>query len=622
MAQFVQTLNLDHPMSQAVALEAAVNFFDEENHKTQLDVSDNLNSSLEKNREIRTTSIVKKIEEQCQQIFTELAPRVNTLLQNNDDEPITSTPFSPACIAVVLKAVLHENSELKINEPSLIKRAEDIAPLHMKKVYTKLSKLLSSVPNNEKSVPQKNAPESNPAIPEQNSLEQQEATQHLSLADRISERNNANMQLLEKLINIKATPPDASPIGSADYAELIQGIGLELEINRQAGHTHSPYDGLEPYLSKLPRQMSARFDALELLFEGITTHPLLTSIVCKSIQKLRIPFMQIALEGHFLTESAASAQRLLDGIIHTGMALEENAPEDNPLRMVIEDVTSRIANAPLINAALLDKELGRFLNITRTQEAQMRENLSKYLTRAEEFESQEANLLKASTLLDSLLQANTPAAISELFKIHWVFLLAHSNISVSQADNPAWTLAQEISQAADAAQKKESLSNEAIENLIKKIDENLKPFVPENRQRETLLSLCSKAFTKPTPPASEHTFFPSFSAVEQESGLSFFGYTGYSSEHTPPKFLSTLEVGDWLSIGLPDGRIYRGEIYWFGVERNAILLGRPYEKEGLIVSMRCLSLLEKRQAVLHIRPSTLVDDIAQTLIDMLPSSSS
>ena len=62
MAQFVQTLNLDHPMSQAVALEAAVNFFDEENHKTQLDVSDNLNSSLEKNREIRTTSIVKKIE--------------------------------------------------------------------------------------------------------------------------------------------------------------------------------------------------------------------------------------------------------------------------------------------------------------------------------------------------------------------------------------------------------------------------------------------------------------------------------------------------------------------------------------------------------------------------------
>lgn len=441
--------------------------------------------------------------------------------------------------------------------------------------------------------------------------------------------NDVGAQLLEALIQRRSSTEALEP-GTVAYAELVQEVATELEIARQSGSLLSPYEALKPSLPKLPSSMAGLLDTLELLFEGVVTHPMLSQPVQTGVARLRIPFMQLAMEDNFLSRTANPAQRLVDGILTLGMALEPDAPATHPLNQIVTDVTTRVANAPLVTTDFLEKELGRFLNMTRAQREQIQAHLARYLEQIERIEAREEALTRASLVLGGLMTPYTPLEIRALFERYWVFILAQIPAMDNKAALSEWSsLLTLSSQIADAAQPGHSASayQAAMEAFIPQIEEKLSVLKVNKTEQQQVLRSCAQAFTRLGKQGNQsgtaiqpQPYWPQLTPIQGVEQLTFFGHAGYSEALSPPTYLDVVEIGDWFCLGLPNGTLYRGQVHWIGTERNLLLLGRPQHDEGLVVSVRALAVLEAHGAARLIRPGHLVEEVSQTLLDMLPAA--
>lgn len=368
---------------------------------------------------------------------------------------------------------------------------------------------------------------------------------------------------------------------------------------------------------------AAAVEVVETVLTYVAAAEYLPETIRTVLAGLRVPMLRLALRSDtLLAEERHPALRLVDLIANVGRTLPPDCPPDLPVCRGLSLVARPLQRQPRIE----DRD---FLVALTGAETLLRSRQKGALARAEackdeaeRLERREVALHQASRAIYLLVGHRADPIVQAFIEGFWVHVLAKTAYRYG-TDSPQWTARVQVAHrllVSAMPEPDETVRQQLMAQmpaLMRSLEEGLAwlGLAPE-RIREGLapcLELHAALIAgRPGPePRFRRPAMPILGPVGERPDFRVLRYKQYfAGELSLAAEWAELEVGDSVSVGLPDGSTARGFVGLIGPARQLILIVDGDSGEMLAVTARALAQQASSPQTRLFRDESIVDEAA------------
>lgn len=409
---------------------------------------------------------------------------------------------------------------------------------------------------------------------------------------------NAGLDSLRNALSGQhASAPGAATVASAAGVEA--GVVLaqlrEWMLSPAREHRDDPLSLLSTDTFRLlALDTGTSVEMIERIFERISADASLPESVRAIVLRLRIPFIDRALEGDDLFRSAGqSVQKLIDGIGAIGDTLPMRADASHPAVHTLDGIVSELLATGSLGSTSLVRAASAVSAFLERRNLAAQAKLDDTEPLATKAERREAARLLASRALRVLLDDSRSAGATEFLSRHWMHVLV--NTLYRKGDkHPDWRtnlgIANEISLLA--------CTSTLPGDLTTRVELAMRSSGLDGKSVSTALNALGEALAQDqgaeSKPGKVAEAELSTSVASDNDKLFMVHHRGLADTSSRADSGTMPDVGAWVDLKLPSGDEFTGRVQWVGTLRNAGLVCDPDQGRCAIVTRRAISTLEDR----------------------------
>lgn len=545
---------------------------------------------------IRLTDFARRLRDRCEGPLGKLHLRFMTLLLQTD-AAAEQMPAGPETVCCGLRGLSDGLQMTPAERLAMLERIEAPLAHRFGMLYTRLNQLLDEQGIAPYAMMRAETPPARQPAPERAAAGN---TGSAATPQPVGALGELQRALLARMPAAPSSPMALDPGLSAALLDRVLGW-LGEQQNSGGGSTQRL--GASELGGLLAPPTRAAVEAIERVFEYIMAHPRLPTVGKAALARLRVPLLKLALlEPALMSNPDHPARQLINAMGACCLGLPVDLPPDHPVSRALGESSNRVQRLFDRDPAPLAAEVPRLDGLRAVRLTAVRERAAQFVAAAGRIERDEMATRFACRAVRALESESPPQPVCAFIEDHWLkvlvsTLLQHGDKSAEWrtqlmvADRLIWS-AQPKSEPEDRARLLKLLPE-----LLRRIHAGLAAVGVDEARRNALLSPCMAihsaalhgrtADVPPTPPLGSAL---AFEALPDVSGLRVLRMTGYMArEPALPDAAATLDVGDWLELGLPEGRQVRGQIGWVAPSRLVWLLVDPDRQGVLAVTQRALT---------------------------------
>ena len=368
---------------------------------------------------------------------------------------------------------------------------------------------------------------------------------------------------------------------------------------------------------------AAAVEVVETVLTYVAASPSLPATVRMILAQLRVPMLRLALRSEtLLAEERHPALRLVDLIANVGRTLPHDCPPELPVCRGLLLVVRPLQRVPRIEDRDFQVALTGAEVLLKSRQKGALARAAAYKDEAERLERREVALLQASRAIYLLIGHRAEAVAREFIEGYWVHVLAKAAYRYGTG-SPQWTSRVQTAHRllVSAMPEPDEVARQhlmaQLPALMRSLEEGLAwiGLAPE-RIREGLapcLELHAALIAgRPGPePRYRRPAVPVLGPVGERPDFRILRHKQYfAGELSLASEWAELEVGDSVSVGLPDGSTARGFVGLIGPARQLILVADGDSSDVLAVTARALAQQTASPQTQLCRDESIVDEAA------------
>lgn len=430
---------------------------------------------------------------------------------------------------------------------------------------------------------------------------------------------------LSVLAQHEDNPPQ--PAGNLDpglASALIERIEAWLGERQQYGAGVPVALGASELGALLSPVKAAAVEVIETICNYGSEAPRLPAVFRSLIARLRVPLLRLALRSEtLLAPERHAALRMVDQIANLGRMVAPDCSADRPVCRGLLTIVNNLVNAPRISDKEFEAALGAVEALVTSRQRTALARAAAFKDEVERMERRDVALQHACRALYLVIGHAKPSPVRNFLENYWVHVIAkvayrHGSDSVEWATrlHTANRLLATVDDSQGARSLKRRIAD--IPYLIEELKEGLTWVgLTESRIWDALapcMALHANLIAgKPAPDfvPRRSSCRPTLGRRLEKNGLRVLKHKQYVPGELPlPPAWAALEIGDPVSVALPDGSVMRGFVALFAPQRQAILIADGDQDLQLAITARALSQQVELPESQLFRPASLVDEAA------------
>lgn len=377
--------------------------------------------------------------------------------------------------------------------------------------------------------------------------------------------------------------------------------------------------------SELGALLSPSKAAAVEVVEAVCTHasasPSLPATIRTILAQLRVPLLRLALRSEtLLAEKRHPALLLVDLIANLGRTLPANCPPELPICRALMQLIHPLGKAPRLSEKEFAATFDSVETLVRGRQRGALARASVFAEEASRLERREVALHQASRAIYLMVGHQANPVVQNFVEGYWVHVLAKAAYRYG-TDSPQWAAriqtANRLLASAnpDPATRQQLLAQ--LPELLRDLEQGLASIrlIPEKIRDG--LAPCREVHAaiiagRPLPVSSRRPSVPaSLGPVDEKPNLRVFKHKQYFAGELPlASDWAELELGQRVSVGLPDGSVMRGFVALIGPLQHILLIADGDSDAVLAITGRALAqqLDSPQTRVFH--DESLVDEAA------------
>ena len=369
---------------------------------------------------------------------------------------------------------------------------------------------------------------------------------------------------------------------------------------------------------------AAAVEVIETICNYALDAPRLPAAFRSLIARLRVPLLRLALRSEtLLAPERHAALRLVDQIANLGRTLAPDCSPELPVCRGLLAIVNTLVHAPRISDKEFEAALGAVEELVTSRQRTALARAAAFKDEVERMERRDVALQHACRALYLVIGHAKPSPVRNFLENYWVHVIAkvayrHGSDSVEWATrlHTANRLLASVDDSQGARSLKRRIAD--IPYLIEELKEGLAWVgLTESRIWDALapcMALHANLIAgKPAPEfvPRRSSCRPTLGRRAEKNGLRVLKHKQYVPGELPlPPAWAALEVGDPVSVALPDDSVMRGFVALFAPQRQAILIADGDQNLQLSITARALSQQVELPESQLFRAASLVDEAA------------
>ena len=369
---------------------------------------------------------------------------------------------------------------------------------------------------------------------------------------------------------------------------------------------------------------AAAVEVIETICNYALDAPRLPAAFRSLIARLRVPLLRLALRSEtLLAPERHAALRLVDQIANLGRTLAPDCSPELPVCRGLLAIVNTLVHAPRISDKEFEAALGAVEELVTSRQRTALARAAAFKDEVERMERRDVALQHACRALYLVIGHAKPSPVRNFLENYWVHVIAkvayrHGSDSVEWATrlHTANRLLATVDDSRGARSLKRRIAD--IPYLIEELKEGLAWVgLTESRIWDALapcMALHANLIAgKPAPEfvPRRSSCRPTLGRRAEKNGLRVLKHKQYVPGELPlPPAWAALEVGDPVSVALPDDSVMRGFVALFAPQRQAILIADGDQNLQLSITARALSQQVELPESQLFRAASLVDEAA------------
>lgn len=421
--------------------------------------------------------------------------------------------------------------------------------------------------------------------------------------------------------------PQPQPAGGLDRSlasALIDRIEAWLGERQQYGAGVPVSLGASELGALLSPVKAAAVEVVETICGYAFEAPRLPPAFCSLIARLRVPLLRLALRSEtLLAAERHAALRLVDQIANLGRTVAADCSPDLPVCRGLLTIVNTLVQAPRISDKDFEAALGSVEALILSRQRSAIARAVAFRSEVERMERRDVALQHACRALYLVIGHAKPSPVRNFLENYWVHVIAKVAYRHG-SDSAEWATrlhtANRLLASVDDSQGGRSLQRRVAEipYLIEELKEGLAWVgLSESRIWDALapcMALHANLIAgKPAPEfvPRRSSCRPTLGSRSEKTGLKVLKHKQYVPGELPlPPAWAALEVGDTVSVALPDGSVMRGFVAMLAPLRQVILIADGDDNMQLAITARALSQQVELPETQLFRPASIVDEAA------------
>lgn len=431
---------------------------------------------------------------------------------------------------------------------------------------------------------------------------------------------------LSVLARHKGKPQPAGGLDRSLASALIDRIEAWLGERQQYGAGVPVSLGASELGALLSPTKAAAVEVIETICGYAAEAPRLPTPFRSLIARLRVPLLRLALRSEtLLAAERHAALRMVDQIANLGRTVAPDCSPDLPVCRGLLTIVNTLAQAPRISDKDFEAALGAVEALVLSRQRSAVARAAAFKSEVERMERRDVALQHACRALYLVIGHAKPSPVRNFLENYWVHVIAKVAYRHG-SDSAEWATrlhtANRLLATVDDSQGARSLKRRVAEipYLIEELKEGLGWVgLTESRIWDALapcMALHANLIAgKPAPEfvPRRSSCRPTLSSRAEKSGLRVLKHKQYVPGELPlPPAWAALEVGDTVSVALPDGSVMRGFVAQFAPLRQVILIADGDDNVQLAITARALSQQVELPETQLFRPVSIVDEAASS----------
>lgn len=542
---------------------------------------DELSLSLE------LSSLVRKLRETCMPELSVLHRRLLVLF-DQEDMPLEGCPVGPDAVARALRALIEAVGLDSGQRQKLLERSVQVLSTGLLALYAKLNQRLDEAGVTPRPISfvagaervQTGSAGAN-GSPRRNALHDEVVGGFAALQERFLRRRQNGMA------DAVAMDPE---LAVAIRERVLRWLSERQGVS-DAGAMSLAGSELAPLL---PARTAVAVEAVEQVFAAIAAFGDVRPVARELIGQLQIPLLRLALvDDQLLADPSHPARVLLDNLASIAVTLPPDDRSQNTLSQ-LNDIVQGLNRSEASGAEAFVRAQSVLDHLVRDMQRRESALTRESIEGAERAERRETALVTASAIVRDMIVQHTPAAMRNFLERWWVQVLARTiyshgvdHDSAREAIEVARSLVVGSSVATPADERGASSVLAALKRGLGLLgfdgDACVRLLAPVVGAMAAL-----RSGRMPESARTEVSVAPVLTQISGTRPLPLLHHPGYALIAGGSHPAGSAVVGNWMSLALPDGRLFIGGVTWIGPEKKVLLMVDGTRSTTLAVSRRAI----------------------------------